>query len=119
MMSPKELSRRLTDDMRSSDDDSWVVMRSFLRDQGMSPDSVAMADRFTESDGDFGVVVTADGRAFTFIISPTRPSDSAEFEVVRWKERVNADDRFAYEPEIAGAMEVLADEADEPGRQPR
>jgi hypothetical protein len=61
-----EDARLLTKDLRTSDEPSWNAVRKHLIDAGFHPQESAVGDLFPEQPGDFGVLVTADRRMFTF-----------------------------------------------------
>lgn len=114
-MEAKELARSLTEDMRTSEHPTWRCLREFLSEQSIDIRDAAMGDRFPESRGDFGIVVTRDGHVFTFTFLPGSDGDirqrTRDVRIARWRERVEADDRYAYEDRIAAALELLRGEA--------
>jgi hypothetical protein len=110
-----ESAKLFTKEMRSSEDPSWVRLREHLADQGIQVADAAIGDRFTESQGDFGVLVTRDGRVFTFLFSPGGQGDLRQqildTRIQNWSERRSPDERFAYSGEIAAGLEVLQGES--------
>jgi len=89
-------------------------LRSFLRDQQIALPDAAMADRFPEDQGDFGVLVTRDRRVFTFLFSVGATGDiqqcTSDVKIANWREAVSAEERFAYSDAIEAALGVLEDE---------
>jgi hypothetical protein len=88
--------------MRASDDSMWSGLREHLRRQGYDPDTSAVGQLFPEDTGLFGVAVTHDHRAYTFVIDPRD-------KVIEWDERTDADSRFAYARNIFAAMRLLGE----------
>jgi hypothetical protein len=109
-----EDARRLTHDLRTSDEPEWVAVRGFLTDAGFDPQECAVGDLFPEQSGQFGVVVTGDRRVFTFEVGwePVRGERGERRWWVTYEERVDAEDRFAYAPDAFAAMTLL--EAERP-----
>jgi hypothetical protein len=107
-------ARALTQEMRTSDWPPWRALRGFLKEQGIALKDAAMVERFPESQGDFGVLVTRDARVFSFVFKPGSKGDirrrTADVQIAYWREEVTERDRFAYAEEIDAAMEVLAEE---------
>jgi hypothetical protein len=113
-MDMSEGAKYFTRELRESDDPSWVRLREFLQMQGIDLADAAIGDRFTESDGDFGVLVTHDDRVFTFTFLPGGRGDITrmirETTIQDWRERTSERDRFTYGNEIAAAKQVLVEE---------
>ena len=104
---------RLTRDIRTGDEPEWVAVR-FLTDAGFDPQESAIGDLFPEQSGDFGVLVTADRRIFTFEVGwePVRGERGKRRWWVTHDGLVDAEKRFAYTPAAFAAMKLL--EAERP-----
>jgi hypothetical protein len=88
-------------------------LREFLPGEGIDPADAAMANLFPELQGDFGVVVTRDGGAFTFTFSPGQGDMTQRrlgVHVTRWRERSDSKSRYPYDEEIRAALDLLRDE---------
>jgi hypothetical protein len=105
-------ARRLTEELRTSDKPQWKAVRRFLTDTGFDPQESAVGDLFPEQPGDFGVLVTAERRVFTFEVGwePVRAEQGKRRWWVTHSELVNAEDRFAYAPAAFAAMSLLEKE---------
>lgn len=109
-----EDAQRLTQSLRTSDEPEWVAVRGFLADAGFDPRECAVGDFFMEQPGDFGVLVTADRRIFTFEVGwePVRGERGNRRWWVTLEELPDAEHRFAYAPPAFAAMTLL--EAERP-----
>ena len=112
--SHQEDARRLTQDLRTSDKPEWIAVRGFLTDAGFDPEESAVGDLFPEQSGDFGVLVTADRRIFTFEVGwePVRGERGKRRWWVTHEELVDAGNRFGYARAAFAAMKLL--EAEQP-----
>lgn len=112
--SHQEDARRLTQSLRTSDKPEWIAVRGFLTDAGFDPEKSAVGDLFPEQSGDFGVLVTADRRIFTFEVGsePVRGERGKRRWWVTHEELVDAGNRFAYARAAFAAMKFL--EAEQP-----
>jgi len=95
-----EDARRLTQDLRTSDEASWRAVREHLIEAEFDPQESAVGDLFPEDTGDFGVLVTGDRRVFTFMVGqePIRGQRGNWRWWVSIDQRVDARSRFAYAP---------------------
>ena len=68
-MNRENHSRDLTQRLRSESGAGWKALAEALRARGLSPEDVAVGDRFSDdSDKDFGVLLTKDGDEFSFVL---------------------------------------------------
>ncbi|HET9722556.1 MAG TPA: hypothetical protein VFR44_01795 [Actinomycetota bacterium] len=115
----EESALLFTQQMRTSDDPSWIRLREHLAELQIHAGRAAIGDRSSESQGDFGVLVTDDGRAFVFLFRPGDRGDIRmqirETTITDRRELRSGEERFPYAHEIAVASEVLRDERHRPG----
>src|SRR5687768_6039119 len=113
MSGTKDWARRLTEALRSSDEQKWKAVREFLRGEGIDPNGTVIADLFGDDvNQEFVVLVSRDGRVFTFdFVSPLPgwPKRARDKGVVvgHWSERSSAEERFPYEQAIQTGLELL------------
>jgi len=91
-------ARRLTGDLRTSDEPRWAAVRQHLIESGFDPQRSAVGDLFPEDIGDFGVLVASDRTTHTFEVG-TEPirRERGKYRIwVTHEERTSARSRYAY-----------------------
>ena len=112
-MDAKGQARMLTQQMRRGDGVTWEKLRAYVAQRGLDPGDVAVATRFSESQGDFVVLLTRDDRAFSLVLAPGAGDirrQTADAQIIRWKELRSAEERYPYMDWLSGARESLSDE---------
>lgn len=105
--------------LRQGDDPGLKCLRDYLEEKNISAGRVALARLHSEDvNQDFGILVTHDHRAFSFLLEyvlegdPTgeRRALTGEIRVLDWRELVEPIERQPYEPDIEAGLAYLATE---------
>lgn len=105
-------ARRLTGDLRTSDEPRWAAVRQHLIESGFDPQRSAVGDLFPEDIGDFGVLVASDRTTHTFEVG-TEPirGERGKYRIwVTHEEATSARSRYAYASAMFAAMKLLESE---------
>lgn len=66
-MTDPDVARLSTELLRTSEDPMWARLRELFRERGIDPDAAVLADFFPDdTDLEFGVLLTPDGRVYEF-----------------------------------------------------
>ena len=61
------VAARSTELLRTGSERTWVRLRELLREKGLNPSDVVLADMFPDDPGmEFGIVVAPEGRVYEF-----------------------------------------------------
>jgi hypothetical protein len=118
-MSDIDVVRRLTSELRASDEAPWPTVRSHLRGMEVDPLRSLIANWFEDGgDLDTILVVSPDRRIYKLTVRYVGglrhrpPGDRPEAEVFDWTEISDMDRLPEASREIAAALSILGDEAD-------
>jgi hypothetical protein len=101
-----------TNQLRTSEAPDWRRLREHVIGVGLDPSDVAVADLFSDDvDQRFGILVSADGRAYQFMLELGRRGDPRQrlqdVQVSEWEEIVSDDVRTRYARVIEPGLQFL------------
>ena len=107
------VAQRSTALLRTSEDSLFVRLRGLLPDRGVDVNADVLADLFPDDvDQEFGVLVTAARRVFTFVLYYGRRGDlRAQVDdavIGEWTEITDYWQASPYQDSVREAFEVLA-----------
>ena len=89
----------------------WARLRDLLRERGLDPDHVAIADLFPDdTDMEFGIVVVPDGQVFEFDLVYGRGdlnTAAATAIIGDWRDRTDSWRDSPFRPQIESAFRFL------------
>jgi hypothetical protein len=102
--------------MRSDEGPVWTRLRELLRERGVQPSEVVLADLFpADTDMEFGVVLTSDGRDYEFDLVHGRGDlreQAASAVIADWRDGTEWWRDTPHRAEIEAAFRLL--EAERP-----
>lgn len=106
-MTSEQIVREHTTLLRHGSDPLWVRLRVLLRQKGLKPEQVVLAESFTDDENcEFGVIVTPDRRIFSYdLIFDENDMEHAQF--AGWTELSDTPDVTECYDLIPHAMKLL------------
>ena len=93
----------------------WSRLRALLRERGLDPDRIALADLFPDdTDTEFGIVVTPELQVYEFDLVYGKGDlnqQAASAIITDWRDRTDWWRDTSHRAEIESALRLLSDES--------